>query len=318
MQTLIDFDAAPVFAIPVRNREGGLHEGMLIEGPQGWGEFSPGHDAAATTVERWLTAATEAGTVGWPDPVRGRIQVAVSVAAVHAEAAHEIVVTSQCRTAAVEVGGTTDTRGGDSARLQAVRDALGPDGAIRCHVSGRPDLDAVVAAIAVLDRAAAGLEFVAQPGLTIEEVATIRRRVDVRIAVAASPGADVGLGDAADVALLSCGPLGGARRALRVAERTGLPCVVTSGPQTTIGVTAGLALAGALPELPFACELAVTDLLVGDLVAASRSLRPVHGYLPVAPTPPAPQPDLLTRYAVHDSARVAWWRERVRAVAAGI
>ncbi|MEX3743304.1 O-succinylbenzoate synthase, partial [Mycolicibacterium porcinum] len=43
MQTLIDFDRAPVFAIPTVEPIGGLtvREGMLLEGPQGWGEFSP-------------------------------------------------------------------------------------------------------------------------------------------------------------------------------------------------------------------------------------------------------------------------------------
>ncbi|MCW2589395.1 MAG: menC, partial [Mycobacterium sp.] len=41
MRTLIDFDNALAFAIPTLNRSGGtsIREGMLLEGPQGWGEF---------------------------------------------------------------------------------------------------------------------------------------------------------------------------------------------------------------------------------------------------------------------------------------
>ncbi|EJZ06035.1 O-succinylbenzoate synthase, partial [Mycolicibacterium fortuitum subsp. fortuitum DSM 46621 = ATCC 6841 = JCM 6387] len=77
VQTLIDFDRSPVFAIPTVEPVGGLtvREGMLIEGPQGWGEFSPLPQAGA--LGRWLTAATEPGTVGWPDPVRGRVPIAI-------------------------------------------------------------------------------------------------------------------------------------------------------------------------------------------------------------------------------------------------
>ena len=311
MQTLFDFSAVPVVAIDVSGRVGRprRHEAVLVEGPQGWGEFSPLGDDDLATTARWLTAATEPGTVGWPDPVRGRIPVAVGVPAVDAVSAHHIVTESRCRTATVEVGS-----GDDVARLQAVRDALGVGGAIRCDAHGRWRRDEAAAAIARLDRAAGGLEFVARPCRDAGDVAALRRSIDIRIAMVAS--AEAGPAEAADIALLTCGPLGGARRALRVAERTGLPCVVTSGPQTTIGLGAGLALAGALPDLPFACDLAAMP--DGDVVADSRRLRPVDGFLPVAPMPPAPQPDLLARHAVTDPDRVAWWRDRIRAAAAAV
>ncbi|CDO33863.1 o-succinylbenzoate synthase [Mycolicibacterium porcinum] len=315
VQTLIDFDRAPVFAIPTVEPIGGLtvREGMLLEGPQGWGEFSPlPHDRA---LVRWLTAATEPGTVGWPDPVRGRVPVAVTVPAVDADRAHRIAEASGCRTAAVEVGAGGLAQ--DVERVQAVRDALGVDGVIRCGASGRWDPDTAVTAIAALDRAAGGLEFVTQPCRSLDELAQVRRRADVRIAADesirhADDPMGLHLSEAADIAVLAAGPLGGARRALRVAEACGLPCVVTASLETTIGLAAGLALAGALPRLDFACELGTRGLLAGDLVADSRSLVPVDGYLPVAPMPPAPQPDRIARYAVTDPARVTWWRERLQ------
>ncbi|KWX20924.1 O-succinylbenzoate synthase [Mycolicibacterium wolinskyi] len=319
MQTLIDFDNAPIFAIPLADGAGtaGVREGMLIEGPQGWGEFSPHPDDHATV--RWLTAALEPSTVGWPDPVRGRIPIAVTVPAVDPEAAHRIVTQAHCRTASVDVG--AGVLAADIARVEAVRDALGASGTLRCDARGRWDPDAAAVAIPALDVAAAGLEFVEQPCRTLPELAAVRRRVDVRIAVDESVrDADdpvrLRLGDAADIVVLTCGPLGGARRSLRVAEATELPCVVSSALETSIGLAAGLALAGALPELPFACELGTRPLLGGDLVAASRSLVAVDGYLPVAPMPPAPKPDLLGRYALSDPQRAAWWRDRLRAAAA--
>lgn len=317
MQTLIDFDAAPVFAIP-RNGHPIAREGMLVEGPQGWGEFSP--LPGDLSLMRWLTAAIEPGTVGWPDPLRGRVPIAVTVPAIDAAGAHHIVATSGCRTAAVEVG--AGPLADDIARVEAVRDAIGAAGAIRCDAKGRWDADTAVAAIAALDPAAQGLEFVEQPCRTIAELAAVRRRVEVPIAAdesirTAGDPMSVPLGESADVAVLSCGPLGGARRALRLAERCGLPCVVASSLETSIGLAAGLALAGALPDLPFACELGTVALLGGDLVAPSRSLVALDGYLPVAPMPPAPRPDLLARYAVTEPARLAWWRERLhRATAA--
>ena len=83
MKTWIDFDAAPVFAIPLTDAVGAVTvcEGMLIEGPQGWGEFSPPASCDNRQAGRWLTAAIEVGTVGWPDPVRGRVPVAVTIPA---------------------------------------------------------------------------------------------------------------------------------------------------------------------------------------------------------------------------------------------
>lgn len=69
--------------------------------------------------------------------------------------------------------------------------------------------------------------------------------------------------------------------------------------------------------MAFACELGTRGFLAGDVVADSRSLVTVDGYLPVAPMPPAPQLDRLERYAVTDPARLAWWRERLqRAISA--
>jgi O-succinylbenzoate synthase len=88
---------------------------------------------------------------------------------------------------------------------------------------------------------------------------------------------------------------------------------VSSTHETSIGLAAGLAVAGALPELPFACALGTRLLMSGDVVSAARSLVPVDGCLPVAPMPPAPDDELVARYALTDPDRLAWWRKRLRA-----
>ncbi|MBI3216896.1 MAG: o-succinylbenzoate synthase [Mycobacterium sp.] len=325
MKTLIDADDAAVFAIPTVDLHGNPaeREGMLIEGAQGWGEFSPPRDADLSLAARWLTAATEAGTVGWPDVMRGRIPIAVTVLDIAAAQAHEVVTESGCRTAEVTVAAHPDALDSDIARLESVRAALGPDGSIRCDAGGRWDVETAVSAIPVLDRAAGGLDYVVQPCRTVDELAAVRRRVDVRIAAdesirAATDLRSTALTEAADIAVLTCAPMGGVRRALRAAELCGLPCVVSSGWETSVGLAAGLALAGALPELPYACALGTRSLLAGDLVTGARSLIPVDGWLPVAPMPPAPDPERLAHFALTDPRGLARWRELLRAAAASV
>ncbi|MCV7433645.1 enolase C-terminal domain-like protein [Mycolicibacterium bacteremicum] len=305
MQTLIDLEAAPVFAVPLR--DGGVHEGILLEGPQGWGEFSPPPDCPDDQLGRWLTAATEAGTVGWPDAVRGRVPAAVGIGAVDPQRAHTLAAESGCQTATVEVHTGS---GEDVDRVAAVRDALGPDGAIRCDARGRWDADTAVSAIAALEGAAGRLEFIARPCADMGHLQSVRSAVDVPVAMYAAPNRN--LRGTADIAILHCGTLGGARRALRVAETGGLPCLVTSGTQTSVGASVGVALAGALPELRYACDLSAGAVLAADAVGASRTLLPVDGFLPVAPMSPAPTAQFLREYSVTDPERNRWWRRRLQ------
>ena len=79
--------------------------------------------------------------------------------------------------------------------------------------------------------------------------------------------------------MLKVQPLGGVRACLRIAEEIGLPVVVSSALETSVGIAAGLALAAALPSLPYACGLATVQLLTADVVA--EPLVPVDGVLPV-------------------------------------
>lgn len=228
------------------------------------------------------------------------------VAAVDPASARRIVGASGCLTAEVVVAATPGSVGDDVERVIAVRDELGPHGRIRLNANGMWNVEDAVRTVGILAEAAAGVEFVADPCRTTAELAAVRGRVDVPIA------AGVSCAEAVDVVILRSGPLGGVRRALRVAERLQLPCVVSSSGETSIGLAAGLALAGALPELPYACALGTLTQLDGDLVAPGRSLRPVEGYLPVAPTPAAPVPELVRRFAVTDAERVEAWQRRLR------
>src|SRR5258708_18916264 len=126
------------FAIPMPVRFRGItvREGALIEGPAGWGEVSPFAEYGPRESARWLACAVEAATVGWPDPVRDRVPVNVTVPAVGPAAAHAIVSASGCQTAKVKVAERGQPASADIARVEAVRDALGPGGEIPVDANG--------------------------------------------------------------------------------------------------------------------------------------------------------------------------------------
>jgi o-succinylbenzoate synthase len=295
-----------VYRIPLRTRFRGIdvRDGVLVHGPAGWGEFSPFWDYDAAESRRWWATAVEAACEGWPEPRRTEVPVNVTVPAVEAERAHAIVAASGCRTAKVKVAEPGQSAADDRARVEAVRDALGPDGAIRVDANGAWDVDTATARLRELDRAV-GLEYAEQPCPALDDLAALRRRVDVRIAVdegvrrAADPRR-VDLREAADVVVLKVQPLGGVRAALDVAEAHGLPCVVSSALESSVGIAAGVALAAALPELPFACGLATVALLTDDVTSAP--LLPVDGALPVR----RPEPDRLGAVAADPDTADRW------------
>lgn len=298
-----------VFSIPMRTHFRGItvREGMLVRGAAGWGEFSPFLEYDDVVAAPWWRAAVEAAEEGWPAPLRDRVPVNVTVPAVDPATAHGLVLRSGCTTAKVKVAEPGQTSADDEARLEAVRDALGPAGRVRIDANGAWDVATAVRLVKVLDRAAGGLEYVEQPCATVEELAAVRRRVSVPVAAdesirrAEDPYRVRDLA-AADVAVLKVQPLGGVRACLRIAEDIGLPVVVSSALETSVGIAAGVALAAALPELPFACGLATVQLLADDV--AREPLLPQDGSLPVVR--PDVDDDRLARLAADEDRRAHW------------
>ena len=297
MTDLETLELYPV-SIPMRHRFRRVdrREAVLIRGPAGWGEFSPFPDYPVEVTTRWLAAALEAACSTWPEPLRDRVPVNVTVPAVDAVVAWRMVKDSGCRTAKVKVADPGQRFVDDYARLEAVRDALGPAGKLRIDVNAAWSLDEAterLESFAIFD-----LEYAEQPVRSLEDMIELRRRVPVRIAadeairLAADP-LEVAERGAADVIVVKVQPLGGIGRSLDLARRSGLPIVVSSALETSVGIAAGLAAAAALPELMFACGLGTVTLLVGDVV--EDSLVPVDGELTVRR--PEPTLELLKRYA---------------------
>lgn len=271
-------------------------EAILVEGPSAWGEFSPFPDYPPEVTVRWLAAALEAACAEWPEPVRDEVEVNTTVPAVPAVVAAALVTESGCRTAKVKVGEPGQGFAEDLERVRAVRKVLGPDGRIRVDVNAGWTVEQAAERLRRL--AEFDLEYVEQPVRTIEELETLRSMVDLPIAgdevirLADDPMAVIERG-VVDILVLKVQPIGGMRRLLELADRSGLPVVVSSALDTSVGLAAGLAAAAALPELPYACGLGTAPLLAGDVV--DDPLVPVDGRLAVRrPTPTA---ELLDRWA---------------------
>ena len=303
------------FAIPMRTKFRGItvREGALIQGPAGWGEFSPFAEYGPAESARWLASAIESATVPWPAPVRGSVPVNVTVPAVGPERAYEIVAASGCRTAKVKVAERGQREAEDIERVAAVRDALdaaGPGGRIRVDANGGWSVDDAARMLRALGKYS--LEYAEQPCATLEELASLRRLVDIPVAAdesirKAEDPLRVRAARAADIVVVKVQPLGGVRAALRVAEACGLPTVVSSAVDTSVGLAAGVALAAALPALPYACGLATMSLLAGDVTAAP--LAEAGGVLAVRR--PAVSPEALARWETDPEP----WRRRALAAA---
>ena len=289
-------------------------EVVLLEGPEGWTEFSPflEYDDAEAAV--WLAAALSFGWEPAPPLVRTTVGVNATVPAVPAEAvAATLARYPGCRTAKVKVAELGQTLADDVARVAAAREALGPEGRVRVDANGAWNVDEAEHAIHAL--APFDLEYVEQPCATIEELAELRRRVKyMGIPIAADESVRkmedplaVARAGAADVLVLKVSPLGGVARALSIASDAGLPVVVSSAIETSVGISMGLHLAAALPSLEFDCGLGTVAMLTADVTDAP--LLPVDGALPVRRV--VPSPELLDLHSA-SAERTEWWTQRLQ------
>jgi o-succinylbenzoate synthase len=304
--------AMRAFAIPLRNKFRGItvREGALIHGPAGWGEFAPFAEYGPAQSARWLASAIEAATAGWPAPGRSEIAVNATIPAVGPDVAYDIAARSGCRTAKVKVAEPGQGERDDIERVAAVRDALGQAGRIRVDANGGWDVQQAASMLRRLG--GVGLEYAEQPCATLDELARLRRLVQVPLAAdesirKASDPLAVRAAEAADIVVLKVAPLGGVRSALEIAAECGLPVVVSSAVDSSVGLAAGVALAAALPELRYDCGLGTMQMLTGDVTA--NSLLPDAGKLPVRAV------------QVDEEALAAWecdpqpWRSRAQAAA---
>ncbi|MFJ6453466.1 o-succinylbenzoate synthase [Paenarthrobacter sp. NPDC091669] len=312
-------DSAHVVSLPMRVKFRGImeRETLLLRGPRGWGEFCPFPEYDDDESSRWLAAALEAGWLGFPPQLRDTIPVNATVPAIPAERVPEVLARfGRVDAVKIKVAERGQSLQDDVARVNAVREAL-PEAAIRVDANGGWDVEQAVKALGKLS--AVGLEYAEQPVPTIEGLAEVRGRLSdagtpVLIAADESVRKEddplrVARAGAADLIVVKVAPLGGVRRALDIVHQAGLPAVVSSALDTSVGIRAGLALAGALPSLPYACGLGTVSLFASDitldpLVADDGA---IHVREAVA------DPGLLEQYAA-PAERRDWWLDRLRRV----
>ena len=237
------------------------------------------------------------------------------------EDAYERVTSSGgCATAKIKVAEPGVSIERDCARIGAVADALrqrvGEQAAIRLDANGAWGVDQACDAIPAMTEAAGAvpIEYVEQPCLTVDELAQVRRRVDVPIAAdesirRAQDPMEVARKEAADVVIIKVAPLGGVRAALRVARKSGLGVVVSSALETSVGLSVGVAAAAAVPGVSRAAGLATASLLVGDV---TEPLVPERGRLPVVRR--EPDHELIDRTPV-DGDLLSRWGMRLEGMA---
>jgi O-succinylbenzoate synthase len=308
-------DGAHVVALPLATRFRGIdtREAMLLRGPNGWTEFSPFPEYPDAEATSWLTAAISYGWQATPPAVRDRIPVNATLPAVGPERVEAVLTRfAGARTVKVKVAERGQTLADDVARVRAARAFLGAEGRIRVDANGGWNVDEAERAAHAL--AEFDLEYLEQPCASVAELVELRARLhdwDLPVAAdesvrKASDPLEVARAGAADLLVLKAQPLGGVAAALRIAAEAGLPVVVSSALDTSVGLAMGAALAAALPDLDYDCGLGTAALLDADVTA--DPLVPQGGGIPVRRV----QPDraLLERHAAAPE-REAWWRERL-------
>jgi o-succinylbenzoate synthase len=176
----------------------------------------------------------------------------------------------------------------DEERVAAVREAVGPWPALRIDANGGWTPEEAVAAIEKLARF--DLQLVEQPCASLEEMATVRRAVDVPIAADESvatvedvrAAAKSGACDVVNVKLAPSGGFTAARETLREAALHGLGAFLSSTLDGPWGISAALQLAAG-ERVQLACGLATLELF--DATLALALPPPADGVLVVPQGP---------------------------------
>ncbi|MHA7270812.1 o-succinylbenzoate synthase [Arthrobacter sp. HLT1-20] len=306
--------SAHVVSLPMRVKFRGVQtrEVMVFKGPAGWGEFGPFLEYDDEESARWLASALEAAWLGQPERVRDWVPVNATVPAVAPEQVPSVLAAFDAvHTVKIKVAEAGQSLSEDAARVAAVRHLL-PEAKIRVDANGGWDVEQAVRALRMLS--VFGLEYAEQPVASIAELAAVRKAMRGTVLIAAdesvrkaSDPLAVARAGAADLLVVKAAPLGGVRRALEIVAEAGLPAVVSSALDSSVGISSGLALAAALPELPYACGLGTVSLMAADI--AAPSLVAVAGGMEVREV--VADPVLLEQCAA-PAERRDWWLERLR------
>jgi O-succinylbenzoate synthase len=261
-----------VVALPMKTNFRGvaMREVALFKGEYGWGEFSPFLEYDDQESSRWLASAIEAVTQPRPPRVRSSIPVNGTIPATNEKKVIDELVASYpgVMTYKVKVG---ENLSEDIVRLARIR-SLGRKVNIRIDVNGLWNVNDALTNLYAFYENVGPFEYVEQPCATIDELRELKSKIHIPIKIAvdevirkAEDPFAINLEGAADIVMLKVQPLGGITRSLAIAEHHGLPVVVSSALESAVGISHGLELAAALPELNYDCGLATGSLISQDV-----------------------------------------------------
>jgi len=291
-----------VVALPTTTNFRGVtvREVALIHGEYGWGEFSPFLEYDDTESAPWLACAIEAATQPKPQLFRTEVAVNGTIPALNDREELERVVNSfpGVSTFKVKVG---ENLSEDIARINTIR-SLRPNATIRIDANGLWSVDQAVSFL----QSVGDIEYIEQPCATIEELRELKKQIDVKIVgdevlrKAKDPFA-INLSGAVDYLMLKVQPLGGIKRAHKLAEHHNLPVVVSSALESAVGINYGLTLAASFEEMKFDCGLGTGSLLAKNVA----ELPIIDGKIHISDV--VPNLDGLEVGAD----RYKWWKNRI-------
>ena len=291
-----------VVALPMKTKFRGVtvREVALIQGEYGWGEFSPFLEYDDAESAPWLACAIEAATQPKPKLYRTEVAVNGTIPALNDKEELESVVNSFPGVATFKVKVGTNASE-DIARINALR-SLRPNAKIRLDANGLLSVDQAVSLVQIVGE----IEYIEQPCATIEELRELKKRVDVKIVgdevlrKAKDPCA-MDLSGAVDYLMLKVQPLGGIKRAHKLAAHHNLPVVVSSALESAVGINYGLTLAASFEDMKFDCGLGTGSLLAKNVA----QLPIVDGKIAISDV----VPNLEGLDVSAD--RYQWWKNRI-------
>jgi O-succinylbenzoate synthase len=289
-------------------------EVLLFQGPQGWAEWSPFTEYEDVEAAIWLRAAIDFAFEEQPSLVRTSVGINATLPAVSPEVIETTLAPfGDFATVKIKVAERGQSIEQDIERVSTVH-GIYPNAKLRLDANGGYSVDSAKELIDTLLERCIAVEYLEQPVGSLADLAEVRRYANARgLRVAAdesirkaSDPLEVSRVGAADIAVIKVAPQGGVLAALEICAQSGLPVVVSSALETSVGISMGLHLAGALPALDFDCGLGTVALLSEDVCA--EPMIPVGGQLPVKRV--TPDESQLLKLAASPE-RTRWWLERL-------
>ncbi len=304
---------AKVLSIPMRTKFRGLttREVLLFEGPNGWAEWSPFTEYEDEEASIWLKAAIEWAFGDIPKTDVKTIKVNATLPAVK-DVQKALEPFGKCEVVKIKVAEAGQTLQDDLDRIHQVREHH-PDARIRLDANGNWDIETALKIAKTIYQENVPLEYLEQPVRTIAEMAELKLKLqEFNIKIAAdesvrkvSDPLAVAQAKAADILVLKVAPLGGINNALAIAKEAGLPVVVSSALETSVGINMGAHLAALLGS-EYASGLGTAALLKDDVT--NTPLIPINGEMPVGRVEVG---DSKLQKLRETDERVEWWMKRL-------